>query len=152
MPQEHHQPAGDGPDSATQVLATIRSRTRYAATASRWLARAADIIADLRTQHAIALADAAALHDEVVMLRRIVARRAGGDPNTPPPPPDYIDALRSPQLETYRPVEVDIDGQPWTVGFARHRAVKPDPEHELRCWGALVATARAVRGSVAVEA
>ncbi|MGP4093034.1 hypothetical protein [Nonomuraea sp. KM90] len=151
MHPQHHEPAG-GELTTEHLITTLQARARRATTAARWAARYRSKIEELRTELAAAIAERAVLHEEVVFWRRQAAQIVGLDPDDTPPR-NYVEALRTAQLEPYRAVNVDIDGLPWIIGFRRHQGAKPDPLRELTAWQQLVAAVREARGgSTAAEA
>lgn len=145
MPMHHPEPSGEELEQQTLFVKVIQARLDRAATAVRWISRTAEVVAGLREEIRKLGGENADLREEVRMWQRTAARRANLDPDVPPPPQNYVDALRARQLETYQAVDVDIDGQPWRVGFARHCAAVPNPVAEQATWQRLVAAVRTVR-------
>ena len=131
MQQPHQAPTGDG-----------QPEHDPSSTRSAWFRRALEQNEELRAQLATAIEENATLHADVVMWQRLAAKQAGLD-DLPPLDDGYIAALRTPQLERYREVEVTIDGRPCVVGLRRTRPADPDAAYLLAQWRQLVGTVRA---------
>lgn len=131
-------------------MARILARLRRINSMTLWAARFAEQIASLKgtvdqleQRITTVESDLLAAWAELAFSRRIMAVQAGLDPELIPPP-EYILAVRTPQIEDCRAIEVIIDGAPCLIGLNRDRPTVPDPLREIRDWQQLVATIRTI--------
>jgi hypothetical protein len=115
---------------------------------SRWSARYASVIEDLRDDLAATRAELTLANQENDYWRRATALEAGLDPDVMPPG-DYLAAVRTPQRELYRSVTVNIDNLPCVIGLTKNRPCGIDLLREMRDWQIIVAAIREERAGLA---